>query len=198
MADSADNDPVILVDADDVQVGTAGKLDAHQRGLRHRAISVLVRNAAGQFLLQRRSPAKYHSGGLWTNACCSHPLPGESVDDAARRRLAQEMGFSCPIDRLFVFAYNTPVPGGLIENEVVHVFGGRHDGPIKPDPAEVSEWKWMRYSDLMADVRAWPMDREELSGAASFRGAPKARTRNPDADSERLSGFRIAASRRPE
>ena len=156
MAGSADNDLVILVDADDVQVGTAGKLDAHQRGLRHRAISVLVRSAAGQFLLQRRSPAKYHSGGLWTNACCSHPLPGERVDDAARRRLAQEMGFSCLIDPLFVFAYNTPVPGGLIENEVVHVFGGRHDGPIKPDPAEVSEWKWMRYGDLMADVRARP------------------------------------------
>ena len=81
MAGSADNDLVILVDADDVQVGTAGKLDAHQRGLRHRAISVLVRSAAGQFLLQRRSPAKYHSGGLWTNACCSHPLPGESTAD---------------------------------------------------------------------------------------------------------------------
>ncbi len=134
MTGSADNDPVILVDADDVQVGTAGKLDAHQRGLKHRAISVLVRNAKGEFLLQRRSPAKYHSGGLWTNACCSHPLPGESTADAARRRLAQEMGFSCPIDPLFVFQYNTPVPGGLIENEIVHVFGGRYDGPIKPDP----------------------------------------------------------------
>ncbi len=125
------------------QVGTAGKLDAHQRGLKHRAISVLVRNAAGEFLLQRRSPAKYHSGGLWTNACCSHPLPGESTADAARRRLAQEMGFACPIEPLFVFQYNTPVPGGLIENELVHVFGGQHDGPIKPDPAEVSEWKWI-------------------------------------------------------
>ena len=131
------------------QVGTAGKLDAHQRGLKHRAISVLVRNSDGEFLLQRRSPAKYHSGGLWTNACCSHPLPGESTADAARRRLAQEMGFACPIDPLFVFHYNTPVPGGLIENELVHVFGGRHDGPIKPDPAEVSEWKWiaLRRSD---------------------------------------------------
>ena len=143
MAAAADSDPVILVDADDVAIGTAGKLDAHRRGLKHRAISVLVRNSAGEFLLQRRSPAKYHSGGLWTNACCSHPMPGESTADAARRRLAQEMGFSCPIDPLFVFQYNTPVPGGLIENEVVHVFGGRHDGPIKPDPAEVSEWKWI-------------------------------------------------------
>ncbi len=110
MAGSADNDPVILVDADDVQVGTAGKLDAHQRGLRHRAISVLVRNAVGQFLLQRRSPANITPADCGPTPDCSHPLPGESVEDAARRRLAQEMGFSCPIDPLFVFAYNTPVP----------------------------------------------------------------------------------------
>ena len=152
----ADTDPVILVDADDVQIGTAGKLDAHQRGLRHRAISVLVRNANGEFLLQRRNPAKYHSGGLWTNACCSHPLPDESPYDAARRRLSQEMGFACPIKPLFVFHYNTPVPGGLIENEIVHVFGGQHDSAIKPDPAEVSEFKWVRYADMRADMQARP------------------------------------------
>jgi isopentenyl-diphosphate delta-isomerase len=156
MAGSADNDPVILVDAGDVQVGTAGKLDAHKRGLRHRAISVLVCNSAGQFLLHRRNPAKYHSGGLWTNACCSHPLPDESTHNAARRRLLQEMGFACEIEPLFVFHYRAAVPGGLIEDEVVHVFGGRHDGPIKPDPAEVSEWKWVRYGELIADMRARP------------------------------------------
>lgn len=156
MAVSADNDPVVLVDADDVQVGTAGKLDAHQRGLKHRAISVLVRNSAGGFLLQRRSPAKYHSGGLWTNACCSHPLPGEKTADAARRRLSQEMGFTCRIEPLFVHQYNVPVPGGLIENELVHVFGGRHDGAIEPDPAEVSEWKWVSYAKLIDDLRARP------------------------------------------
>ena len=156
MAGSGDDDPVILVDANDVAVGTAGKLDAHRRGLKHRAISVLVRNSAGQFLLQRRSPAKYHSGGLWTNACCSQPLPGESTADAARRRLAQEMGFSCAIDPLFIFQYDTPVPGGLIENELVHVFGGRHDGAIAPDPAEVSEWKWIAFPDLITDMAARP------------------------------------------
>jgi isopentenyl-diphosphate delta-isomerase len=151
-----DNNPVILVDADDVEIGTAGKLDAHKRGLRHRAISVLVRNSANEFLLQRRNPAKYHSGGLWTNACCSHPMPGEAADDAARRRLEQEMGFSCAIEPLFVFQYDTPVPGGLIENEVVHVFGGRHDGTIKPDPVEVSEWKWVSFASLMSDMQARP------------------------------------------
>lgn len=156
MTGSNDNDPVILVDADDVAVGTAGKLDAHRRGLRHRAISAFVRNSKGEFLLQQRNPAKYHSGGLWTNACCSHPLPGEDVASAARRRLAQEMGVTCPLDPMFVFQYSTPVPGGLIENEVVHVFGGQHDGPVKPDPAEASDWKWVTFAELKADLRARP------------------------------------------
>jgi isopentenyl-diphosphate delta-isomerase len=156
MTTSNDNDPVILVDANDVAIGTAGKLDAHRRGLRHRAISALVRNSRREFLLQRRSPAKYHSGGLWTNACCSHPLPDEPVADAARRRLAQEMGITCELAPMFVYRYNTPVPGGLIENEVVHVFGGQHDGAVKPDPAEVSEWKWIAYPLLTADMCTRP------------------------------------------
>jgi isopentenyl-diphosphate delta-isomerase len=156
MTSSTDNDPVILVDANDVAVGTAGKLDAHRRGLKHRAISVLVRNSEGEFLLQRRNPAKYHSGGLWTNACCSHPYPGESVAAAARRRLAQEMGIDCPLEPLFVLHYHTPVSDGLIENEVVHVFGAHYDGPVKPDPAEASEWKWIAYADLARDMRARP------------------------------------------
>jgi isopentenyl-diphosphate delta-isomerase len=156
MTGSVNDDPVILVDDADAAIGTAGKLDAHQRGLKHRAISVLVRNSAGKFLLQRRSPAKYHSGGLWTNACCSHPRPGEPTADAARRRLNEEMGFACDMTPLFVFQYREPVPGGLIENELVHVFGGRHDGAIKPDPAEVSEWKWIAYADLVTDLRACP------------------------------------------
>jgi len=156
MAGSADSDPVVLVDANDVALGTAGKLDAHRRGLKHRAISVLVRNAKAEFLLQRRAVAKYHSGGLWTNACCSHPLPGEDTASAARRRLAQEMGFECAIEPLFVYQYNEPVPGGLIENELVHVFGGRHDGSIKPDPAEVGEWKWIAFPALIADIASHP------------------------------------------
>jgi isopentenyl-diphosphate delta-isomerase len=156
MTGSSDNEPVILVDANDFAIGTAGKLDAHRRGLKHRAISALVRNAKGEFLLQRRNPAKYHSGGLWTNACCSHPLPDESVAAAARRRLAQEMGITCELTPMFVFHYNLPVPGGLIENEVVHVFGGSHDGPANPDPAEVSDWKWIGFDALAADMRARP------------------------------------------
>lgn len=156
MTGSANEDPVVLVDEDDVAVGTAGKLDAHQRGLRHRAISALIRNSAGEMLLQRRATAKYHSGGLWTNACCSHPHPGESTADAARRRLKEEMGVTCALQPLFRFSYRAEVPGGLIEDEIVHVFGGQHDGPVAPDPAEVGEWKWITLHDLKDDLRARP------------------------------------------
>jgi isopentenyl-diphosphate delta-isomerase len=152
----ADDNPVVLVDENDVAVGTAGKLDAHRRGLRHRAISALVHNSAGEFLLQRRAAAKYHSGGLWTNACCSHPYPGESVADAAQRRLMEEMGVDCPLKPLFRFSYRADVPGGLIENEVVHVFGGAHDGPVKPDPGEVDGYKWITLDALNADLKARP------------------------------------------
>jgi isopentenyl-diphosphate delta-isomerase len=152
MTISVDEDLVVLVDSEDIAVGTAGKLEAHRRGLKHRAISALVRNSSGEFLLQRRSPEKYHSGGLWTNACCSHPLPGESTSDAAHRRLRQEMGISCLLTPMFIVHYRAPVSGNLIENELVHVFGGTYDGAVVPDPAEVSEWKWVTFDKLEADL----------------------------------------------
>jgi len=153
---SPDDDPVVLVDAHDTAIGTTGKLDAHRRGLKHRAISALIRNSAGEFLLQRRAAAKYHSAGLWTNACCSHPRPGERPADAAVRRLKQEMGIACPLEPMFVVHYEAAVPGGLTENELVHVFGGSYDGPVAPDPAEVSEWRWLTLDALDADMRARP------------------------------------------
>lgn len=156
MSRAADEDRVILVDADDVQIGTAEKLDAHRRGLKHRAVSVLVRNGAGALLLQRRSLSKYHSGGLWANACCSHPRSGESAAAAARRRLAEEMGFDCPLEPLFTTHYRAAVSNSLIEDEIVHVFGGIHDGPVKPDPAEASEWKWIRLADIKDNIRKRP------------------------------------------
>jgi isopentenyl-diphosphate Delta-isomerase len=153
---TANSDSVILVDDADVEVGTAGKLDAHVRGLRHRAISVLVRNAKGAVLLQRRGAGKYHSAGLWANACCSHPRPGENTVAAAQRRLREEMGIDCTLEPLFVTHYRAAVPVALIEDEIVHVFGGRHDHAVRPDPAEAEEWKWMAWSDLMQDMRARP------------------------------------------
>jgi len=151
---ATDADMVVLVDAGDAPLGTAPKLDAHRRGLKHRAISVLVRNAKGQMLLQRRAAGKYHSAGLWTNACCSHPRPGENAADTARRRLAEEMGVDCALESLFVTSYRAQVSDDLVEDEVVHVFGGAYDGPIAPDANEVSEWKWISLPDLEADQLA--------------------------------------------
>ncbi len=156
MSAANDDDPVVLVDDHDTGIGTAGKLDAHRRGLKHRAISALVRNSAGEFLLQQRAASKYHSAGLWTNACCSHPLPGESPADAARRRLRQEMGIDCALAPMFVVHYRAEVPGGLTENELVHVFGGTHDGAVRPDPAEASRVRWMTLPALEDDMRARP------------------------------------------
>jgi isopentenyl-diphosphate Delta-isomerase len=107
-------------------------------------------------VVQRRNPAKYHSGGLWTNACCSHPRPGETVGDAAQRRLAEEMGIRCDVKPLFTAHYRAAVSNGYIEDEVVHAFGGTYDGPISPDPAEVSEWKWVASGALAQDISRRP------------------------------------------
>jgi len=156
MSTTTDDDLVVLVDDSDAALGTADKLDAHRQGLKHRAISALVRNASGALLLQRRASSKYHSGGLWTNACCSHPLPGEAPLAATHRRLQQEMGFDCALDPLFVVHYRADVSNGLIENELVHVFGGTHDGPVRPDPAEASEFRWMTLEALEADMADRP------------------------------------------
>src|SRR5258705_13636107 len=99
--DGADNDTILLVDDADAPLGTAGKLDAHRRGLKHRAVSALVRDSRGRMLLQQRAAGKYHSAGLWTNACCSHPRPGEGNDKAVSRRLMEEMGVDCDLEALF-------------------------------------------------------------------------------------------------
>ncbi|MEX0752952.1 MAG: isopentenyl-diphosphate Delta-isomerase [Xanthobacteraceae bacterium] len=155
-AGATDDDMVILVDAGDRPLGTAPKLDAHRRGLTHRAVSALVRNSAGLILLQRRAAGKYHSAGLWTNACCSHPRPDESAAAAAQRRLAEEMGVDCPLIPLFTTRYRAAVSNDLIEDEVVHVFAGIHDGRVTPDAAEVSEWKWMPLPELAADQLTHP------------------------------------------
>jgi len=154
--ESDDGDPIVLVDANDVPQGVASKIEVHLRGLKHRALSVLVRNRTGDMLVHRRNPAKYHSGGLWTNACCSHPRPGEPAGEAARRRLAEEMGVHCEVKPLFTAQYRAAVSNGYIEDEVVHVFGGTYEGPIAPDPAEVAEWKWMPLAKLTEELMRRP------------------------------------------
>src|SRR5206468_3539805 len=139
MKGAEDDNPVILVDTDDVAIGTAGKLDAHRRGLKHRAVSALVRNSAGGFLLQRRHPAKYHSGGLWANACCSHPQPGEETSIAARRRLKEETGFDTVLEKVFDFIYKVEFDNGLTEYEFDHVFVGEYEGEINFNKNEIRD-----------------------------------------------------------
>ncbi|MEA2976742.1 MAG: isopentenyl-diphosphate Delta-isomerase [Alphaproteobacteria bacterium] len=151
-----DDDAVILVDANDASLGTAPKLEAHRRGLKHRAVSALVRNSEGLLLLQQRAAGKYHSAGQWTNACCSHPRLGESTLAAVHRRLAEEMGVHCALEPLFKASYRSAVSNELVEDEIVHVFGGIHDGPVAPDPAEVSAWKWLSLPDIIAEQRRQP------------------------------------------
>ena len=146
---------VVLVDANGHDAGLAPKLQAHVDGLKHRAISVLIVNGRGEFLLQKRYSGKYHSGGLWTNACCSHPRPGEAPLEAARRRLKDEMGFAADLAPLFIVEYRARV-GDLIEDEYVHVFGGRYDGPVLPDPAEVEDYRWITLANMEADMAARP------------------------------------------
>ncbi len=133
---------VVLVDSDDRPVGEMDKLQAHREGVLHRAISVFVFNSEGELLLQRRAPGKYHSGGLWTNTCCSHPRPGEPVSKAATRRLQEEMGMACDLEPRFAFVYRSELDGGLVEHEFDHVFVGTSDSEPVPDPAEVSEWRY--------------------------------------------------------
>lgn len=147
---------VILVDADDTPTGTAEKLAAHRAGQLHRAFSVFVVNEDGEMLLQRRADGKYHSGGLWSNACCSHPRPGEATEAAARRRLREELGFDCPLEHAFAMVYRADVGGGLVEHEYDHILLGRWDGVPDPDPAEVSDWRWVPLDELRDEVGRHP------------------------------------------
>jgi isopentenyl-diphosphate delta-isomerase len=146
---------VILVDAFDNEVGTMEKLEAHEKGQLHRAFSVFLYNSNGEMLLQQRALHKYHSPGLWTNTCCSHPRPGESNHEAAQRRLMEEMGIQCKIEPAFSFMYEQKL-GDLIEHELDHVFIGTFDGVPEINPEEVAAWKTISEYDLLNDVAKNP------------------------------------------
>ena len=123
----------------------------------HRAVSLLLRDDRGRFLLQRRASGKYHSGGLWSNTCCGHPRPGESIEGAALRRLRAEMGIlECSVRRVSSFLYRTTVGNGLVEHEIDHVVVGEWNGEPTPDPSEVSEWRWVAEPALLADLATNP------------------------------------------
>jgi isopentenyl-diphosphate delta-isomerase len=147
---------VILVDENDQQIGLMEKMEAHEKGLLHRAFSVFIFNDENQLLLQQRAKDKYHSGGLWTNTCCSHPREGESLLDAGKRRLHEEMGFSCPIETVFSFIYKAELDNNLIEHELDHVLIGNYNEAPKPNPDEVMDWKYVDLEWVVEDMKANP------------------------------------------
>lgn len=148
-------DNLILVDPLDRPVGTATKTQAHRDGLLHRAFSVFIVHD-GKMLLQRRNPAKYHSGGLWANACCSHPRSGERLADAVQRRMAEEIGFACPVEEIGHFVYRSRYAEHLYEYEYDHVFLGDYQGEVAFNPDEISEIRWIALDELAADLIANP------------------------------------------
>lgn len=150
------SEQVILVDADDNAIGTMNKLEAHLQGKLHRAFSVFIFNEKGELLLQQRAIDKYHSGGKWTNTCCSHPRMGEDTLDAAHRRLKEEMGMECDLQYAFNFTYKAALLDGIQEHEFDHVYFGTCDEAPSPDPAEVSNYKYVSMEALAKDIESNP------------------------------------------
>lgn len=142
---------LIAVDVRNRKTGRVEKMEAHRRGILHRAFSVFVFDENERLLLQRRARRKYHSGGLWSNTCCSHPQVGESLGEAAHRRLREEMGFDCPLETVYGFVYRATLEGGLVEHEYDHVLVGRFRGVPTPDGREVEEWRWATVAAVQSE-----------------------------------------------
>lgn len=143
---------VVLVNSDDEIVGVGEKIETHLRGDLHRAFSIFIFNSKGELLLQRRAATKYHSQSLWSNTCCGHPRPEEFLEEAAHRRLKEEMGFDCELKETFSFVYAVKFDNDFSEHEYDHVFVGRYDGNPVPDPAEVEDWQWVDPVVLKKDL----------------------------------------------
>jgi isopentenyl-diphosphate delta-isomerase len=151
-------DSVILVNEQDEWLGTMEKLAAHREGLLHRAFSVFVLNDKQELLLQQRALNKYHSGGLWSNTCCSHPFPAESTESAAHRRLQEEMGFDTELTPLFNFRYKSDVGNGLVENEFDHIYIGYYSQSLsEPNPTEVMAQQYCS----IAEIEKWMKEKPE-------------------------------------
>lgn len=151
-----DTSRVILVDENDNMTGVMEKLQAHAEARLHRAVSVFIVNSGGEWILQKRALDKYHSQGLWTNTCCTHPAPGESAHDSARRRLREEMGLDCELTELFSFIYREDVGNGLTEHEYDHVFAGVTDAIPAINRDEVVEWRATDFVSLKKDIENNP------------------------------------------
>jgi isopentenyl-diphosphate delta-isomerase len=153
---ASDKDEVIIVNERDEWLGTMGKLEAHKSGALHRAISVFVMNDKEELLLQQRAGDKYHSGGLWSNTCCSHPKPAESSLAAAHRRLKEEMGFDCELEEIFTLRYKADVGNELIENEYDHIFFGHYNGDVQMNLEEVQDHQYISLANLEKMMSAIP------------------------------------------
>jgi isopentenyl-diphosphate delta-isomerase len=147
---------VVLVDERDSPIGTMEKMEAHKQGALHRAFSVFLFNDKGEMLLQRRALEKYHSPGLWTNTCCSHPMENEPVELAANRRLMEEMGMQCTLTKAFDFIYRAELENDMIEHEFDHVFIGFTGQSPNINLSEVCEWKWLPLYEVYIDVQLNP------------------------------------------
>lgn len=147
---------VILVNEKDEITGTAEKMEAHQKGFLHRAFSIFVFNKNGEMLLQQRAIKKYHSGGLWTNACCSHPQPGEETEASARKRLKEEMGFEIPVSKVFDFIYSAKFDNGLTEHEFDHVFAGEYEGEVSYNSEEVMDISYKSMQEINDLLKSQP------------------------------------------
>lgn len=149
---------VILVNENDLPIGRMHKLEAHEKGCLHRAFSVFIFNTQGECLLQKRAIHKYHSGGLWTNTCCSHPSPGQATLDAAHCRLQMEMGIDAPLKYVRKFMYRSPFENGLTEHEIDHIYIGYTDDQPTINPEEVSEYKYMPLNEILEDMKRHPQN----------------------------------------
>ena len=147
---------VILVDTNDVPIGTMSKMEAHEKAILHRAFSVFILNKEGQLMLQQRALSKYHSPGLWTNTCCSHQRLGETNIEAGTRRLQEEMGFKTPLKELFSFVYKATFDNGLTEHEFDHVILGYYDSEPIINHEEVTNWKWMNLEEIIKEIKTTP------------------------------------------
>ena len=149
---------VILVNEDDQVIGAIEKIEAHRKALLHRAFSVFIFNKKGEILLHKRAESKYHSAGLWTNACCSHPQPGEDTLYSAIKRLKEEMGFTTILKKAFDFVYQSAFDNGLTEHEFDHVYIGEYEGEIIPNPEEVSEYQFLTIEATAERLKVHPED----------------------------------------
>lgn len=147
---------VVLVNENDEETGQMEKLEAHRLGLLHRAVSVFIFNSRNEMLIHKRAAGKYHSAGLWTNAACSHPKEGELANIAAERRLLEEMGISCPLQKKFTFVYKAELNNSLIEHELDHVYSGIFEGEPNLNPLEAEAFRWITMEDLKTEISEQP------------------------------------------